>query len=171
MLKMVIRMNDDKITAENKYRLDGIYNTINHTFQTVGLPRMEDGSGALVFRDCGRARDFSLFGRIVNTLKRQTWFMDNVSVWRLCDSDDSDSPDDFNEEEDCYEILTSPEEFDAVNQALADAGVTFASAEVTMIPQTTVDLTSEDDIKKMNRILGLLDEDDDVQAVYHNWDE
>ena len=32
MLKMVIRMNDDKITAENKYRLDGIYNTINHTF-------------------------------------------------------------------------------------------------------------------------------------------
>ena len=83
MLKMVIRMNDDKITAENKYRLDGIYNTINHTFQTVGLPRMEDGSGALVFRDCGRARDFSLFGRIVNTLKRQTWFMDNVSVWPI----------------------------------------------------------------------------------------
>ena len=99
MLKMVIRMNDDKITAENKYRLDGNYNTINHTFQTVGLPRMEDGSGALVFRDCGRARDFSLFGRIVNTLKRQTWFMDNVSVWRLCDSDDSESPDDFNEED------------------------------------------------------------------------
>ena len=79
--------------------------------------------------------------------------------------------DDFNEEDDCYEILTSPEEFDAVNQALADAGVTFASAEVTMIPQTTVDLTSEDDIKKMNRILGLLDEDDDVQNVYHNWNE
>ena len=93
-----------------------------------------------------------------------------------CDKDADDlmmialdaGADDFNEEEDCYEILTSPEEFDAVNQALADAGVTFASAEVTMIPQTTVDLTSEDDIKKMNRILGLLDEDDDVQAVYHN---
>ena len=49
--------------------------------------------------------------------------------------------------------------------------ITFASAEVTMIPQTTVDLTSEDDIKKMNRILGLLDEDDDVQNVYHNWNE
>lgn len=77
MLKMVIRMNDDKITAENKYRLEGIYSTINHTFQTVGLPRMEDGSGALVFRDCGRARDFSLFGRIVNTLKRRhgSWIM------------------------------------------------------------------------------------------------
>ena len=45
------------------------------------------------------------------------------------------------------------------------------SAEVAMIPQNYVELTSEDDIKKMNRILDLLDEDDDVQAVYHNWDE
>ena len=44
------------------------------------------------------------------------------------------------------------------------------SAEVTKIPQNYVELTSEDDIKKMNRILGLLDEDDDVQNVYHNWD-
>ena len=79
--------------------------------------------------------------------------------------------DDFNEEEDCYEILTSPDDFDVVNQTLADAGITFASAEVTMIPQTTVDLTSEDDIKKMKRILGLLEEDDDVQNVYHNWNE
>ena len=60
--------------------------------------------------------------------------------------------DDFNEEEDCYEILTSPEEFDAVNQALADAGVTFASAEVTMIPQTTVDLTSEDDEQNLRTL-------------------
>ena len=44
-------------------------------------------------------------------------------------------------------------------------------ASVTMIPQTWVELTDEDAIKKMNRILDLLDEDDDVQAVYHNWDE
>ena len=46
-----------------------------------------------------------------------------------------------------------------------------ASAEVTMIPQTYVELTSEDDLKKMRRILALLDEEDDVQNVYHNWDE
>ena len=46
-----------------------------------------------------------------------------------------------------------------------------ASAEVTMIPQTVVELTTEDDIKKMRRILNLLDEEDDVQNVYHNWDE
>ncbi|MGN0318907.1 MAG: YebC/PmpR family DNA-binding transcriptional regulator [Lachnospira sp.] len=79
--------------------------------------------------------------------------------------------DDFNEEDDCYEILTTPDDFDSVNQALSDAGVTFVSAEVTMIPQTTVDLTDEEDIKRMKRILSLLDEDDDVQNVYHNWNE
>ena len=44
-------------------------------------------------------------------------------------------------------------------------------ADVTMIPQTWVELTAEEDIKRMNRLLDLLDADDDVQAVYHNWDE
>lgn len=99
MLKMIIRMDENKIITEKKYHLDGIYHTINNAFRTVGLLRIEDGSGDLVYRDCGRTRDFSLFGKIVNTLKKQTWFMDNVSVWRLYDSDDSDTPDDFNEED------------------------------------------------------------------------
>ena len=54
---------------------------------------------------------------------------------------------------------------------MTNEGITFASAEVTMIPQTVVELTTEDDIKKMRRILNLLDEEDDVQNVYHNWDE
>ena len=79
--------------------------------------------------------------------------------------------DDFNEEDDCYEITTAPDDFGTVSDALSNEGVTFASAEVTMIPQTMVELTSEDDIKKMRRILALLDEEDDVQNVYHNWDE
>ena len=78
---------------------------------------------------------------------------------------------DFNKEDDCYEIRTAPNDFDAVNEALTNDGITFASAEVTMIPQTYVELTSEDDLKKMRRILALLDEEDDVQNVYHNWDE
>ena len=79
--------------------------------------------------------------------------------------------DDFNEEEDSYEITTAPDDFGTVSDALSNEGITFASAEVTMIPQTMVELTSEDDIKKMRRILALLDEEDDVQNVYHNWDE
>ena len=78
---------------------------------------------------------------------------------------------DFSEEEDSFEILTSPEDFSAVCEALENEKIVMASAEVTMVPQTYVELINEEDIKKMNRILDLLDEDDDVQAVYHNWDE
>lgn len=78
--------------------------------------------------------------------------------------------DDFNEEEDDFEILTAPEAFSAVREALENAGIPMASAEVTMIPQTYVTLTDENDIRQINRTLDLLDEDDDVQNVYHNWD-
>ena len=78
---------------------------------------------------------------------------------------------DFNEEEDSYEILTDPDAFDEVNKKLLDAGIPMLSAEVTMIPQNYVELTNEDDIKLLQRILDILDEDDDVQNVYHNWDE
>lgn len=79
--------------------------------------------------------------------------------------------DDFSEEDDCFEITTAPDDFDAVNEALSAAGIVMASAEVTMIPQTYVELTDAEDIKKMRRILSLLDDEDDVQNVYHNWDE
>ena len=77
---------------------------------------------------------------------------------------------DFAEEEDSYEVLTDPDSFSAVREALEGAGIPMAQADITMIPQTWVELTSEEDIKKINRTLDLLDEDDDVQAVYHNWD-
>ena len=78
---------------------------------------------------------------------------------------------DFSDEEDSYEIITDPDDFSAVRDALEKEGIPMAEAEVTMVPQTWATLTNEDDIKKMNRILDLLDEDDDVQNVYHNWDE
>lgn len=78
---------------------------------------------------------------------------------------------DFAEEEDSFEILTAPEDFSAVREALEAGGVLMAEAEVTMIPQNYVELTADEDISNINRILDLLDEDDDVQEVYHNWDE
>ena len=78
---------------------------------------------------------------------------------------------DFSEEEDSYEILTDPDELENVKKALEDAGIPLASAEVTMIPQNYVDLTDETAIKNLQKTLDLLDEDDDVQNVYHNWNE
>lgn len=78
---------------------------------------------------------------------------------------------DFSEEEDCYEIYTDPDEFSGIRESLEKSGISMASAEVTMVPQTWVDLTDADAIKYLQRTLDLLDEDDDVQAVYHNWSE
>ena len=79
--------------------------------------------------------------------------------------------DDFNDEdEDAFEILTNPDDCGTVREALEKAGLKLEQAEVTMIPQTWVELTDPADVKQMNRILDLLDDDDDVQAVYHNWD-
>jgi len=78
---------------------------------------------------------------------------------------------DLVEEEDSFEILTDPDDFSDVRQALEEAGVPMVNAEVTMIPQTYVTLTSAEDLKNINKTLDLLDDDDDVQEVYHNWDE
>ena len=78
---------------------------------------------------------------------------------------------DFVEEEDSFEILTAPEDFGAVHEALEEAGIGMAAAEVTMIPQTYVELTDEKDIANIQKTLDMLEEDDDVQNVYHNWDE
>jgi YebC/PmpR family DNA-binding regulatory protein len=78
---------------------------------------------------------------------------------------------DFSEEEDSFEVLTAPDDFTAVREALEKENIPMASAEVTMLPQTYVTLTDEEDLKCINRILDLLDEDDDVQEVFHNWDE
>ena len=78
---------------------------------------------------------------------------------------------DFSEEEDSYEVITSPETFSAVREALEAQNIPMLEASVTMIPQTWVKLTDEEEIKRLTKTLDLLDEDDDVQAVYHNWDE
>ncbi len=78
---------------------------------------------------------------------------------------------DFSEEDDSYEIITLPDDFSAVREAIETEKIPMASAEVTMLPQTYVTLTDENDIKQLQRTLDLLDEDDDVQDVYHNWDE
>jgi len=79
--------------------------------------------------------------------------------------------DDFAEEEDSYEIFTNPDDFSSVRENIEKAGIAMAQADISMIPQTWVELSSDQDIKMMQRILDLLDEDDDVNEVFHNWSE
>ena len=78
---------------------------------------------------------------------------------------------DFAEKEDSFEILTAPDDLGTVREALEAAGVPMASAEETMIPSTFVTVTDENALKMLQRTLDMLDEDDDVQAVYTNLEE
>ena len=77
---------------------------------------------------------------------------------------------DVNVEEDVYEILTAPNDFSTVREKLEQQGLTFLSAEVQKIPQNTVAVTDPDMILKIQKMLDLLEENDDVQNVFHNAD-
>lgn len=77
---------------------------------------------------------------------------------------------DFITEEEYFEITTSPEDFASVRDSLKEAGYNFTTAEISFIPQNTSKLTDEDDIKNMTKLIDALEDNDDVQNVYHNWD-
>ena len=76
---------------------------------------------------------------------------------------------DFNAAEDVFEITTDPDDVGTVRDALEAKGYTFLSAEAAEVPLTTVDLTDEEAAEKMTKLLEMLEDDDDVQEVYHNW--
>ena len=78
--------------------------------------------------------------------------------------------DDFEAEEDCFTVYTSPDDFNAVADALTAKGYNFASAQIEMVPQNYVKLSAED-AEKMEKMLDLFDDDDDVQNTWHNWDQ
>ena len=77
---------------------------------------------------------------------------------------------DFKVDEEIYEIITDPSDFDTVREKLEESGLEFLEASVQMVPTTTVKL-DEKGIEKMERLLERLDELDDVSNVYHNWEE
>lgn len=79
--------------------------------------------------------------------------------------------DDMNAEGDCFEITTSPDAFGSVLEALEAKGYSFVSAAVEMVPQTYVKLESEEEIKNMEKLIDLLEENEDVQNVWHNWEQ
>ena len=75
---------------------------------------------------------------------------------------------DFVAQDDAFEVYTAPSDFSAVREALEGKGYTFLSAEVAMIPQNTVDISDPETVEKVYRFLDNLEDNDDVQEVYHN---
>ena len=78
---------------------------------------------------------------------------------------------DFEAEDEVFTVYTAPDDFAAVLTALEEKGYTFLSARVEMVPQNYVALTSEEDVKNMEKLIDFMEDDDDVQNVWHNWDE
>jgi len=78
--------------------------------------------------------------------------------------------DDFEPEDICYTIYTDPDSFNEVVKALESKGYSFASAQVEMVPQNYITLTGEEDLKNMQKLIDMLEDNDDVQNVWHNWE-
>ena len=78
--------------------------------------------------------------------------------------------DDFNFDGDIFEITTEPNDLGAVRDALEAAGYSFLSAEVAYIPQTMTAIDDEEAVIKMEKLIDMLEDNDDVQAVWHNWE-
>ncbi|HSN67112.1 MAG TPA: YebC/PmpR family DNA-binding transcriptional regulator, partial [Fusibacter sp.] len=78
---------------------------------------------------------------------------------------------DFSIEDEYYEVITGVGDFAGVRDALSAQGYEFSMAELRYLPQTMTKLTNDEDIKYMQKLIDYLEDDDDVQTVYHNWEE
>ena len=109
---------------------------------------------------------FDKKGQIV--IEREATDMDEDELMMLAIEAGAD---DFEAEEEGYTITTDPDTFSDVYAALESAGIAMVQAEIAMIPQTSATITSDADLKAWNKMMDLLEDDDDVQEVYHNYEE
>ena len=139
--------------------------------------------GAFIF-NLSKGGAQGVFVTVVNYLKQQGFEIEAItqnlddSVYKddldedtmLMDALDAGA-NDMQSEEEAFEIYTDPDAFNDVHDALEQKGYTFLSAQVEMVPQTYVKLESEEDVKSMEKLIDMLEDNDDVQNVYHNWDQ
>ncbi len=123
------------------------------------------------------------FGGNLGTNGSVSWMFDKKGVIVIEKSSTKISEDDlmlevieagaenFESEDEFYEITTAPEDFSAVREYLENKGITYLEAEVKMVPQNYMTIDDEDGKKKMGLIVEKLEELDDVQEIWHNWDE
>jgi YebC/PmpR family DNA-binding regulatory protein len=95
---------------------------------------------------------------------------DSVSEEELTLQSIEAGAEDFNAEDELYEIVTTVENFTTVKDSLAKEGYGISEAELLYLPQNTVKLTEESEVKNMVKMIEALEDSDDVQNVYHNWD-
>lgn len=102
MLKLEIKLDDEKILKESVYQLDGVYQTIENVFEKSRLPGEKGEDGTMVFYGTGNIRDFASFGKIITWLKKKEWFINNVTKWVWYNSDNGRDDEDFSVEDVLY---------------------------------------------------------------------
>ena len=138
--------------SDNKNRIAG---DLRHYFDKYGGNLGQTGSVGFMFDRKGViviAKDASL--------DEDTVMMDALDA----------GAEDFSVEEECFEVISSPETFSAVREALEEKGYNFEQTEISYIPKTTTELTSEEDLKNIEKLIEMLEDNDDVQNVYHTWE-
>ena len=126
---------------------------------------------------------FDKFGGNLGATGCVSWSFDKKGVL-VIDNEDGDyeedqvmmdamdcGADDFEAEDDVFTVYTDPDDFNAVADAMTQKGYSFVSAQIEMVPQNYQKLTDPEQISLMEKLLDIMDDDDDVQNVWHNWDE
>lgn len=98
-MRMLIRMNNDKIIEEKKYNLESIFMALKNLFIRIGLQGTFDDIDTLIYQSNGDDKDYGRFGKIVNFLKKQEWFMENVLDWKLYENIDLEGSEELTEED------------------------------------------------------------------------
>ena len=126
---------------------------------------------------------FDKYGGTMGTTGCVSWSFDKKGVIVINNEDNELDEDavmmdaldagatDFEPGDELFEVYTAPEDFQTVFDKLEQSGYKFISAQVEMVPQNYIKLTSEDDIKNMTKMLDMFEDNDDVQNVWHNWDQ
>ncbi len=138
--------------TDNRNRTGG---DIRHFFDKYGGNLGQSGCVSYLFEDKG----------IILIAKE-----DSIDEDELMEAALEAGASDFSSDEDFFEIETEPSDLSAVREDLESKGYKIESAEKDKIPSSYITLESEDDIKNMNLLLEHLDDNDDVQNVYHNWE-
>ncbi|MBR5444947.1 MAG: YebC/PmpR family DNA-binding transcriptional regulator, partial [Clostridia bacterium] len=130
---------------------------VRHFFDKYGGNLGSNGCVSYMFEDKG----------VIILLREDN---ENVDEDKLMEDALEAGAEDFSSDEDSFEITTEPSDVYAIKDALEALGYKVESAEEDKIPNTYVTLESEDDIKNMNLLIEHLEESDDVQEIYHNWE-
>lgn len=102
MLKIEMKLNEDKIQKDNKYNLESILKKIDCAFGYYDFRKEKLADGTICFYGRGRRHDYASFGRLIINLKNEDWFVSNVTKWLWFNSDRGQSEDDYSVEDILY---------------------------------------------------------------------